>query len=58
MAESDDGGRASRSSKTCEKPLRLDMGFEEAIQRFMKAPPMPKEERLRKVGEGDKEKRK
>lgn len=26
-----------------EKPLKLDMGFEDAVERFMRSPPMPKD---------------
>ncbi len=33
------------------KPLKIDMPFEDAVRRFMKAPPMPPEERLKKVRE-------
>ncbi|HST58221.1 MAG TPA: hypothetical protein VLK84_06035 [Longimicrobium sp.] len=33
------------------KPLKLDMPFEDAVRRFMKAPPLPPEERLKKVRE-------
>jgi hypothetical protein len=34
--------RPARRKPTNEKPLKIDAGFEEAVERFMRAPPMPK----------------
>jgi hypothetical protein len=42
-------GRRLSAPPPNEKPLKLEMGFEEAVQRFMQSPPMPKDTRRKHV---------